>query len=152
MFTCFQAFEFPTQLKPILFWQDNIKYNALWTFSEDLLHGFFPIDGCNNLEATVTQRRNHHGQFCPTIVYNEYFLTRHIIIPFPSATSVWWEKRATLLMYVYLPLTAGIALLNNLATASQAIPRILSNKPSFPLSIIIGICRNCKFFRIIWQI
>src|SRR6266567_2286660 len=125
MFTCFQTFEFSTQLKPILFWQDDIKYDALWTLAEDLLHGFLPIDSRNDLEATVTQRCNHHSQLCPTIVNNKYFLTRHFIIPFPSATSVRWEKRATLLMHLYLLVTAGIALLNDLATASQAMPRSL---------------------------
>src|SRR5215472_9561500 len=125
MFTCFQAFEFSTQLKPILFRQDYIKYDTLWMLAEDLLHGFLPINSRNNLEATVTQRRNHHGQLSPTIVNNEYFLTRHFIIPFPSATSARWEKRATLLMHLYLLVTAGIALLNDLATASQAMSHSL---------------------------
>src|SRR5437879_12642384 len=98
MFTCFQAFEFSTQLKPILFWQDDIKYDTLWTLAEDLLHGFLSINSRNNLEATVTQRRNHHGQLGPTIVNNKYFLTRHFIIPFPAATSAQSAQRATLLM------------------------------------------------------
>jgi hypothetical protein len=109
MFTCFQTFEFSTQLKPILFWQDDIKYDALWMLAEDLLHGFLSINSRDNLEATVTQRRNHHGQLGPTIVNNKYLLTRHFIIPFPSATPARWEKRATLLMHLYLLVRAGIA-------------------------------------------
>src|SRR5215467_4210850 len=125
MFACFQTFEFSTQLKPILFRQDDIKYDALWTLAEDLLHGFIPINSRNNLEAAITQRRNHHGQLCPTIINDKNLLTRHFIIPFPSATSVWWEKRATLLMPLYLLDTAGIAILNDLATASQAMPHSL---------------------------
>src|SRR5436305_2039608 len=67
----------------------------MWTFSKDLLHCLISVNSCNNVKTVIAQWSNNHGQLCPTIIHNKYFLPRHPIIPFPRhATPVRWEIRA----------------------------------------------------------
>jgi hypothetical protein len=54
MLTCFQTFESPTQLKSVLFGQNHIEYDTLWSLYEDFFKGFVTIDGGHYFKATVT--------------------------------------------------------------------------------------------------
>src|SRR5437660_334774 len=80
--------EFATQLKAVLFWQNNIQDNTVWPLFEHFLNGLISIDSCDDLKATITEWSRNHCQLCPAIIHDQYFLTRHLCIPFLSQTTV----------------------------------------------------------------
>src|SRR5438128_9752284 len=80
--------EFAAQLKAVLFRQDHVENDTVWELFEHFLNCLISIDSSDDLKAAVTQWSCNHCQLCPTIIYNKYFLTRHLSIPFLSHATV----------------------------------------------------------------
>src|SRR5579872_3339661 len=60
-----------TQLKAVLFGQNDVEHNALWSLLEDLFKRLLAVHGGDDVIAALTQRRGDERQISPTVVNDQ---------------------------------------------------------------------------------